>query len=432
MRQDNKGPVFPVEIFPDKIQNIIKETHSESCFPINYISAALFFAASVAVGNHRILKVNTFKAKAHLFMALLGSPGSGKTHPINFAIAPFLELDRKSIKEYQRKLDEWRNQPGDSKGSKPKVKQLRFQDITMEAITKVLGECGWGIFVFVDELKGWISSFNKYHNGGGDLEQWLSLYSGVPITVNRKGEDDITFVPDPYVSVIGGLQPGILPKLFGGENLDNGFFYRMLFVNNPSEGEPMYWKSIDLPSGCEEEWKRFVNTMLMAGGYFDNQEATTVYSCSNEAWEFIKDWQNNNESENSKKTTLTEIGIFRKIQEYCLRFCLIIHVMREAAGEIEVSTTIDLETATRATLLASYFYETSKETYKLIRRGVLKRDKFMELLDALDSQFTTGDAISVGSQIGISRNTVYRYLKAEENGPFLKRLSHGNYEKKEL
>ena len=299
MIHEDNGPVFPVVIFPENIRKIIDTTHDESCFPVNYIAAALFFAASVAVGNYCTLEANSFKAKAHLFMALLGSPGSGKTHPINFAIAPFLELDKESIKEYQKKLNEWRKAPDGAKGDKPKAKQLRFQDITMEAITKVLGESKRGIFVFVDELRGWISSFNKYNAGGGDREQWLSLYSGVPITVNRKGEDDITFVTDPYVSVIGGIQPGILPKLFGGENTDNGFFYRMLFVNNPAEGEPMLWKSIDLPSGCEEEWKQFLTKMLDASGYNSDDETLKVYSFHEDAWEVVRQWQNDTEIENS-------------------------------------------------------------------------------------------------------------------------------------
>ena len=115
MSTENNGPLFPVEIFPEKIQKVIEDTHEESCFPVNYIAAALFFAASVAVGNYRTLEANKFKAKAHLFMALLGSPGSGKTHPINFAITPFLELDKESIEKYQRELDEWRKQPSETK-----------------------------------------------------------------------------------------------------------------------------------------------------------------------------------------------------------------------------------------------------------------------------------------------------------------------------
>ena len=429
MIHEDNGPVFPVVIFPENIRKIIDTTHEESCFPVNYIAAALFFAASVAVGNYRTLEANSFKAKAHLFMALLGSPGSGKTHPINFAIAPFLELDKESIKEYQKKLNEWRKAPDGAKGDKPKAKQLRFQDITMEAITKVLGESKRGIFVFVDELRGWISSFNKYNAGGGDREQWLSLYSGVPITVNRKGEDDITFVADPYVSVIGGIQPGILPKLFGGENMDNGFFYRMLFVNNPAEGEPMLWKSIDLPSGCEEEWKQFLTKMLDVSGYNSDDETLKVYSFNEDAWEVVRQWQNDTEIENSERGSLSDIAIFRKTQDYCLRFCLIIHAMREAAGEIPLSTIVDENTALRATILANYFFESSKYAYKLIQMGGVDHGRFFDLLNALNTDFTSDQAVAVGKQLQISRSTVFRYLRNESDGIFLKKTGPGKYSK---
>ena len=429
MSTENNGPLFPVEIFPEKIQKVIEDTHEESCFPVNYIAASLFFAASVAVGNYRTLEANKFKAKAHLFMALLGSPGSGKTHPINFAITPFLELDKVSIEKYQRELDEWRKQPAETRGKKPRAKQLRFQDITMEAITKVLSESKRGIFIYVDELRGWISSFNKYRSGGGDKEQWLSLYSGIPITVNRKGEDDITFVNDPYVSVIGGLQPGILPKLFGGENMDNGFFYRMLFVNNPFEMAPMLWKNMDLPSGCEVVWEDFLNAMLTAGGYYDEAEAPKKYSFENEAWEYVVQWQNAIELENSERKIISDIAIFRKIQEYCLRFCLIIHAMREAAGEIPPSPTVDKTTATKATLLTDYFYETSRDAYKLIQMGGVDHGKFSQLLNALDSPFSSDQAVAAGKRLNISRSTVFRYLGEESNGPLIKRLEQGKYVK---
>ena len=98
-------------------------------------------------------------------------------HYVNFAIAPFLELDKESIKEYQKKLNEWRKAPDGAKGDKPKAKQLRFQDITMEAITKVLGESKRGIFVFVDELRGWASSLSipEYHQHVSSLQHRITV-----------------------------------------------------------------------------------------------------------------------------------------------------------------------------------------------------------------------------------------------------------------
>ena len=427
MKPEDKIPVFPVVIFPKKIKDIVVQTSEESNYPLNYIAAALFFAASVAVGNFRTLMAGTIKVKAILFMALIGSPGSGKTHPINFAVAPFLKLDKTSIQWYQSKLEEWRKAPPESRGRKPKAKQYRVQDITMEAITKILGQTKRGIFVFVDELKGWISSFNKYRNGGGDLEQWLSLYNGVPITVNRKGEDDIIFVADPFVSVIGGLQPGILPRLFGGSNMDNGLFYRLLFVNNNDDGKPLLWKKADLPSGCDQKWEEIINLILKNDGSKDENE--TIYSFSDAAWDYIVDWQNSNEQQYAEEGPESVISIFRKIQDYCLRFCLIIHVMREAAGEIPRSKTIDEDTALRATILAEYFFLTAKETYNLVQTGGVNHGKFFDLLNCLNSSFTSDQAIAVGDRIGISRATVYRYLRQEADGMFLKRTGYGTYVK---
>ena len=429
MKPESRDPVFPVIIFPEKIQRIVKQTSEESNYPLNYIAAALFFAASVAVGNFRTLMAGTIKVKAILFMALIGTPGSGKTHPINFAVAPFLRLDKSSIQKYQNSLEEWRKTPVESRGKKPKAKQFRVQDITMEAITKILGETRRGIFVFVDELKGWVSSFNKYRNGGGDLEQWMSLYNGVPITVNRKGEDDITFVADPFVGVIGGMQPGILPRLFGGSNMDNGFFYRLLFVNNNDDGKPLFWKKADIPSGGDEEWRKFINSILRPTGYFEEKEIETDYTFSDDAWDYLVDWQNGIEERNAEDESESVIAIFRKIQDYCLRFCLIIHVMREAAEEIPRSKTIDEDTALRATILAEYFFLTAKETYNLVQQGGFNHGKFFDLINCLNSTFTADQAVAVGGRIGISRNTVFRYLRQEADGPFLKKTGHGKYAK---
>lgn len=430
MKQENRDPVFPLAVFPEKIRSVIESARSESNYPVSYIASAMLFAVSVAIGNCRTLVVNaSWKVKAILFMSLLGSPGSSKTHPIRFAVAPFLKLDSISLRKYRDELAQWRSTPAESRGRKPRARQLRVQDITMEAVTKILDETPRGIFVFMDELKGWISSFNKYRSGGGDLEQWLSIWSGVPITVNRKGDDDVNFIAEPYVGVIGGLQPGLLPKLFGGENMDNGFFYRLLFVHNSSEGEPLLWKDADLPSGCESVWEDIIYSILSSGGYFGEEDICRDYSFSADAWEYVMDWQNGIETHNAREEPESVTAIFRKIQEYCLRFCLVIHSMREAAGDIPESQTIDIDTVIRATLLSEYFYNTSQMAYETVRTGGLNMEGFFRLLNGLNTTFTSSQAVEVGARMGMSRATVFRYLNVEPGDPFLRRLQRGRYEK---
>lgn len=422
---------FPTSIFPEKIRTIIEETNSAYHYPISYIAAALLFAVASAIGNTRVLVIDgSWRVKAVLYMALVGGPGAMKTHPIKFAIAPFLKLDELSLGKYKKELQEWRNSPLETRGEKPIPQQLRVQDITMEAITKILEYNRHGIFVFVDELKGWISSFNQYRGSGGDQEQWISIYSGVPITVNRKTQDEIPFIKDPYVSVIGGLQPGIIPKLFSGEKIDNGFFNRILFVGNSSEGIPLLWgNDEDLPLDADEQWGKIINTILQSGGYLDDNFIVSEYYFSRMAWEFICVWQNTIEKHNAESEPEYKIGIFRKIQDYCLRFALIIHTMREATGEIPESREIDLNTASRATKLADYFLEQAQIAYELITTGNVENEKFFMLLNGLNDSFTTQQALVVGERMGISRPTVYRLLAVGPNDPFLRKTRHGHYEK---
>lgn len=404
--------------------------HSELNFPISYIAFSLFFAISVAIGNCRTLVLTaTWKVKAILFMAFLGSPGAVKSHPVKFAISPFLMADAFTINKYREELQKWQQLPVDSRGPKPQPRQLRLQDTTMEALMHIL-ECNRrGVFIYEDELKAWISSFNKYSSGGGDMERWLSIHSGMPITYNRKTDDSVFFVEKPFVGVIGSLQPGIMAKLFNSDKMENGFFSRLLFVPNSSEGEPLLWHDFDLPSGIENEWAEIINKILADSGYFEGEISEKEYHFSNEAWTLIVDWQNERERQIVDEPEYIT-AIFRKIQDACLRFCLVIHTMREAAGDISESNEIDATSAYYATLVADYFFETSQESYEMVETGNVNNEKFFQLLNGLNETFTSAQAKAVGERIGISRATVYRYLTIGENDQFIMRISKGRYQKK--
>ena len=61
--------------------------------------------------------------------------------------------------------------------------------------------------------------------------------------------------------------------------------------------------------------------------------------------------------------------------------------------------------------------------------GGMNHEKFFYLLNALDTTFTTSQAVAVGARMGISEPIVKRYLRVEPNDPFLKRLRQGQYQK---
>ena len=428
---DNDTPLFPRCIFPMVIQTLISDLMLDPVFAQNYLCAALLFAVSIAIGNSRILVIDdNWKEPTILYMSLLGSTGAVKTPHIKFALNPLFEVDNYYLLRYRTQLYEWRRKSPDDRDNKPVAKQLCFKDFTLEALMQTMSMSSHGLFVLADELKGWILSFNRYRQGGGDLEQWLSIFSGVPITVNRKTQDDILHVPNPFVGVIGGLQPEILPKLFAGDKMDNGFFYRLLFVNDCNDGKPLHWGvKADLPTNAGEIWNQYIRSILDRAGYFDKPARTIAYHFMEDAWRWMYEWQNSIEDANAEQPRYLT-AIFRKIQTYALRFALIIHTMRETAGEIEESLEIDYLTAVKATTLADYFYETAQIAYEMVMKDNRSKD-FFRLLNGLNTFFTTEQALAVGGRMGMSRAKIFRLLAVNPDDPFLRRIKQGKYEKLE-
>ena len=420
---------FPLAIFPQQIREIIEITSDELNFPVSYIAASLFLAVSVAIGNSRYLKVKEgWKVKPILYMALLGKPGAVKTHPINYALSPFRMLDNETLAKYAKELEEYRENSISGRKTKPKAKQIIVKDSTIEAITKVLLMNHHGICIHYDELNGWFNSFNRYHKTGGDEEQWLSMYSGDAIVVNRKTQDDILSVPNPFVCVIGSIQPNVLIKCFKGQKTDNGFLFRILFVENSSEDEAVLWKDDDLPSNSQEKWNQFLMEILNSSLHSEEENNALEYTFDESGWKLIKQWQNNMENEITDKGEEQDIAIFRKIQDYALRFCIPIHVMHKIKSD---NRKIDCTTVIKATELAEYFYYNAKNVYDLIHFSSREDlTKLLKLSEMLPTVFTREQAIIVGNTLGLSRSTIFRHIRGDEDDLFFRRLSHGKYEKK--
>ena len=424
--------LFPLSSLPCKVQEIIELVHHELNYPVNYTAASMLLAAAVAIGNSKVLRVKSeWIVKPIFFMALIGEPGSLKTHPINFALKPFERTDAFTLSKYEKELDDYRHNALTEKREKPKARQHIIKDFTFESIEKVLKANPNGICVHADELKGWIESFNKYRSGGGDLEQWLSLFNGLPLVVNRKSLDDVIYVNNPYVSVIGSMQPGVLEKVFKGEKKENGFLSRILFVNNSSANMPLFWKGEDLPITAGSDWESILYSIMESSKPYNETRIPKEYCFDNIAWELMMCWQNDKERDLSLLGENHEIEIFRKIQDYALRFCLPIHSLRVVTQEIDETGQIDCVTVTKAIEIAEYFYHTAREIHKFICNGDFEDSKvFYRFLDTLPLSFTTAQAMEVGRSMGISPRTIYRYLDVEKFGAFIKKKSHGRYEKK--
>ena len=111
-----------------------------------------------------------------------------------------------------------------------------------------------------DELMGFIKRMNAYKQGD-DLQKWLEMWDGSSIMLQRITREE-TKIFDYTCNVVGGIQPGVLDQLSGGENAFNGFYHRFLFVypdpqNKAEFGQP--YNPDTLKSKVNEYFEDFIS-----------------------------------------------------------------------------------------------------------------------------------------------------------------------------
>ena len=391
----------------------------------------MLLAVAVAIGNTRVLKVKEgWQVKPILFLALVGEAGANKSHPLSFVLKPLEHINNAHIDAYNRALADYRQTKDANPSDKPHPQQVLVSDITTESLVQIHRSNPLRLCLRCDELAGWISNFNRYRKGG-DEQLWLSIYSGQPLCVNRKTMDDILSVPEPFICVVGSIQPDILTSTFSGERQSSGFLPRILQARQDGSTK-LLWNDKGFPAKLEHYWDTFLRGIMdNCDKEFSIFDTASDYTFTEEAYFFIRDWQNQWEEALEQEGRPSQVESFRKIQDYALKFCLILHTMKEAAGDIKPSTQITFDTTAMAILLAEYFFFTALQSLDAIEEQNPQRypRNQADFIIALPDKFTTMEAVKKGAEFGLSECTVKRLLRSGKGRLFIW-CSHGRYEKK--
>src|SRR4051812_21110128 len=106
----------------------------------------------------------------------------------------------------------WLDSDPQERGEKPRLVHVLTTDATLEGL-KVALENSPGVCFAVDELAGWVRAQNQYKGGkGDDRQQLLSMWTCMFIVTTRKGAGT-TIIPEPFLSICGGIQPDLLGEL---------------------------------------------------------------------------------------------------------------------------------------------------------------------------------------------------------------------------
>ncbi len=64
-----------------------------------------------------------------------------------------------------------------------------MQDVTPEAVHRILSENPRGLCLYADELAGWFKNFNRYNNGS-ESEFWMSVFNHKVAMSDRKEQPE--------------------------------------------------------------------------------------------------------------------------------------------------------------------------------------------------------------------------------------------------
>lgn len=419
--QKAKQNPFPVEVFPEPIQEIITATNESLKYPIDFIGASILYAVSVSIGNtHRVEIMKGWQENAVLYLSIVGRAGTNKSHPISFALNPIEQHDNLKFQEYQRKKQEYdsistltkkeREQQGYDEPVKPIWEQYLISDFTPEALVSVHSHNKRGLGVYTDELASWFKNFNRY-NKGSEEQFWLSVWSGKPIRINRKTSEPI-YMPLPFISVVGTIQPGVLNEL-ADNRTENGFLDRLLFVV-PDNLKKEYWSETELNPSIVENWQTIISNLLDVSIIQDetNNPQPEILRFTPEAKQLLFEWQRELTDQSNKPENEAISGINAKIEMYAIRLALILQMASYACNEGNKQA-IGIEAVQGALKLVEYFKKTAIKVHSIVKDtnplDKLPTDK-QALYIALPDTFTTNKGVQVAKSMGMAERTFKRFL----------------------
>jgi len=423
-----EGVSFPLHILPKSVQTYITECNLKLNASVDFMAVSYLWLMSVLIGNTLKVKVkNGWIDSPILWISVIGSAGVGKTPDIKLILKPLLDLNSQEIKRNIKRQKEYKEYQDLSKEDKavnatleePKKTQMIVDDITMESLIDMHSQNPKSIGIFKDELAGWFKDMNKYRDGS-DKERFLSAWSGDSIVMNRRTVED-AFVENPFIPILGGIQPAIFKEFQTVENQSNGFMDRMLFCDpkKTAKYQPTEEISQDLIDQYRDVIYQIKNVvdrdMFIAEGVVDSKiieftkEAKAVYNKSD---------RNLVDLINSENELSNHAGMFSKQRTYIPRFALILEFVSNIYEDKHIEVIND-NSVKDATELSNYFISMaknnkieSKQNNTLSSFIAKYKDKPIKELTKLTlKQFPKAKKQDLADSLDISRKTLYRYSK---------------------
>ena len=404
---------FPVDALPQAMAGFVSDSAEAIGCDASFIALPLLVGFASAIGNSRRVQLKRgWTEPAILWGAIIGESGSTKSPALELALRAVRERQRKAMREHteamrdyeaerlnhERELTAWkRSKVGGDPPEAPEAptcERCWTDDATIEALAKLLQDNPRGLLVIRDELAGWLH-FDRYSaNGkGGEAPKWLEMFGGRALVVDRKTSGTI-YVQQAAVSIVGGIQPGILARYVGQEHRDNGLLARLLLTMPPRR--PKVWTEADIDPMAEAAIGNVFEALhdLEPASNADREPRPAIVKLTAEGKQAWIAFYNEHNAE-AADLCGDLAAAWSKLEGYAARFALVHHLIRQASGEDvgEVSGGIDAVSIAAGVKLSRWFAHEAKRVYAMLAEDdeTRQRRQSVELIERKGGSVTVRD-----------------------------------------
>ena len=349
---------LPFECLKVEIQGIIKNFAEVYQCDADIIVSSIYAIASIAANKSIKLFDGKYTNYPSMWICHVAPSGSNKSAPVKMLYKPINELNEEAVMAYYEELRNTDRGDGSNK-PRPICKKLSLTDTTPEAIYKALSYMPQ--MICRDEIKGMIDDFDRY-NRSGIISNLLSIWDSTSFCIDRKTEDP-AFIREPFLDILGGIQPELLKSTFGNPQLMvSGFNQRILFVF-PDKVPVNYYSDKQLSEGVMPYWSNFVRELMKL-------EPTTL-SLTPEAKDCYRTYYNMLQDQKTSADDYMQY-VYSKLQIIILRWSIVTHLLWETTFETYHKDSISGDEMLQSVQCMLYFESAAEKVYQEISGGMFQ------------------------------------------------------------
>jgi len=396
---------FPIEVFPKKLHPFIRQSGLRSQTRIDYTAMALVIGFSTVFGNKYKIQALGFLNNSREWSVGAGAPSSGKTLGMEDGIdTPFKEIEKEYYDIWQTDIAEWniekieydcdmkewkkdRSNDMPTLRSKPILRELCFDEGTIEAVRSTVNDNYKGIVCSPKEFFPWMLSCAKYSansTGVGDLLTWQQFWDydiDEPIKVKRvsKGGEVRRHCMTFYSTV---QDDSILADtIFQKTLLRIGFTFRfLLFYPKKIENPPDHDTGIDDKhrDALKNKYKEIIERKVEGSYTFDHK---IIVMCENNwgdnsAWGNFKEYiKTLNTYSNNEKNGSLFCSFIGRMAHHAFKLLLLIHLINQSYDGSDIET-VSPETVDKTISLVNYFINHWLKLYEIYVRESVDKSSY--------------------------------------------------------